>query len=197
MTVQYNSFSSSNPFSVVMLQMMKKFNLSQKDISSLCLSKNGKRTGWISNKLSGKQLPTREQWNKLCDFFHINNDYDSLYEKCLNERYRFNQPVKSFSCGIEKQKELLKPYSEIWEFEKDRINGFYTTKPVNMISNIVNISSNENDYVLDPFSGSGTTGIACMETNRKCVLIEKESKYCDIIIKRLQDKGKEVAERLF
>ena len=66
-----------------------------------------------------------------------------------------------------------------------------------MISNIVNISSNENDYVLDPFSGSGTTGIACMETNRKCVLIEKESKYCDIIIKRLQDKGKEVAERLF
>jgi len=39
--------------------------------------------------------------------------------------------------------------------------------------------------------------LPAMETNRKCILIEKEEKYCEITIKRLQDKEKEIAERLF
>ena len=72
-----------------------------------------------------------------------------------------------------------------------------TQKPVALIEYLVKTYTNENDIVLDFTAGSGTTGIACMETNRRCVLIEKEVKYCEITIKRLQDKEKEIAERLF
>ena len=72
-----------------------------------------------------------------------------------------------------------------------------TQKPVALIEYLVKTYTNENDIVLDFTAGSGTTGIACMETNRRCVLIEKEEKYCEITIKRLQDKEKEIAERLF
>ncbi len=47
--------------------------------------------------------------------------------------------------------------------------------------------SNENDIVLDPFMGSGTTGCACINLNRKFIGIEKEKKYCKIAIKRIQN----------
>lgn len=72
-----------------------------------------------------------------------------------------------------------------------------TQKPVPLIEYLVKTYTNEGQYVLDFTAGSGTTGIACMQLNRKCVLIEKEEKYCDAIIKRLQNKEKQIAQRLF
>ena len=45
--------------------------------------------------------------------------------------------------------------------------------------------SNEGDTVLDPFAGSGTTGIACLNTGRKFILIEKDASYCEIIRNRI------------
>lgn len=45
--------------------------------------------------------------------------------------------------------------------------------------------SNEGDTVLDPFAGSGTTGVACLNTGRKFILIEKDAGYCEIIRKRI------------
>ena len=72
-----------------------------------------------------------------------------------------------------------------------------TQKPVPLIEYLIKTYTNDGEIVLDFTSGSGTTGIAAMETNRKAVLIEKDEKYCEITIKRLQDKEKEIAERLF
>ena len=47
--------------------------------------------------------------------------------------------------------------------------------------------SNEGDTVLDPFAGSGTTGIAALNTGRKFILIEKDAGYCEIIRKRIEN----------
>jgi site-specific DNA-methyltransferase (adenine-specific) len=60
-----------------------------------------------------------------------------------------------------------------------------TEKPVELCSYFVKTYSNENDVVLDMTSGSGTTGIACINTNRNYILIEKEKKYFDIINERI------------
>ncbi|MBR4315990.1 MAG: site-specific DNA-methyltransferase [Alphaproteobacteria bacterium] len=79
-----------------------------------------------------------------------------------------------------------------------RVSGLHPTqKPVPLIEYLIKTYTNENDIVLDFTSGSGTTGVAAMETSRKCVLIEKEEKYCEITIKRLQDKEDEIKQRLF
>lgn len=167
------------PFSKIMKYNMQVHNLSMKDLSRLQLSKNGKVTGWVSNKLKGTQIPTEEQWIKLCELFGINNEYNKLVNEYNNQRYKFNQKYQDFSCSIEQQKELLKPFSEIWEYKKDEVNWFYTTKPLKMLKNIIQISTNEGDLVLDPFSGSGTTGIVCNLLKRNSICIEKNTEYYD------------------
>lgn len=47
--------------------------------------------------------------------------------------------------------------------------------------------SNPGDNVLDPFMGSGTTGVACVKTGRKFIGIEREPKYFDIACRRIED----------
>ena len=61
-----------------------------------------------------------------------------------------------------------------------------TEKPVPLLEVLIRESSEEQDLVLDPFAGSGTTGVACKNLNRKYILIEKEKEYNDIIKERLK-----------
>ncbi|MFW6016307.1 MAG: DNA-methyltransferase [bacterium] len=60
-----------------------------------------------------------------------------------------------------------------------------TQKPVELFEYLIRTYTNEGDLVLDNCAGSGTTGIACMNLNRKYILIEKDKKYIDIIKKRI------------
>lgn len=179
------------PFSKIMKNKMLELNLKQKDISSLFLSKNGNITGWVSNKLNGTQIPTREQWEKITQLFGIQNNYDDLlHEYNTKSRYKFNQEFIEFKGkSLDMQKELLKPYSEIWEYNKDNIKSFYTAKSVDMLKNIIKISSNENDVILDPFMGSGTTGVACKRTNRNFIGIELDENYFNIAKDRINESN--------
>lgn len=61
-----------------------------------------------------------------------------------------------------------------------------TQKPVALFEYLIKTYTNEGDLVLDNTAGSGTTGVACKNTNRNYILIEKEQEYIDIINKRLQ-----------
>jgi site-specific DNA-methyltransferase (adenine-specific) len=65
-----------------------------------------------------------------------------------------------------------------------------TEKPVELMSVYVENSSNENDIVLDPFMGAGSTGVACLKLNRKFIGIEIEINYFDIAKNRLMEIGK-------
>ena len=65
-----------------------------------------------------------------------------------------------------------------------------TQKTVSLFEYLVKTYTNEGDIVLDNCSGSGTTGIACINTNRNYILIEKEQKYFNIINERI-DKHKQ------
>ncbi len=60
-----------------------------------------------------------------------------------------------------------------------------TQKPVALFEYLIKTYTNEGETVLDNCAGSGTTGIACINTNRNCILIEKEEKYFDVINERI------------
>ena len=75
--------------------------------------------------------------------------------------------------------------STIWEFDKPKKNGDHPTmKPVPLIAYPIKNSSMSNCIVLDPFGGSGSTLIACEQTDRVCHTIELDEKFCDVIVKR-------------
>lgn len=63
-------------------------------------------------------------------------------------------------------------------------NHHPTQKPEELMRWCINLSGDAKT-VLDPFAGSGTTGRACKDLGRKCVMIEREEKYCEIIAKRM------------
>ena len=60
-----------------------------------------------------------------------------------------------------------------------------TQKPVSLFEYLIKTYTNEGDLVLDNVAGSGTTGVACQNTNRDYILIEQEEKYIDVIEDRL------------
>lgn len=62
-----------------------------------------------------------------------------------------------------------------------------TQKPVNLMEEIIKIHTNENDIVLDCFVGSGSTGVACMNTNRKFIGIELDENYFNIAVNRMEN----------
>lgn len=60
-----------------------------------------------------------------------------------------------------------------------------TEKPVDLITILIENSSSEGNIVLDPFMGSGSTGVACKKTGRHFIGIEKDEKYFDIAVSRV------------
>ena len=64
--------------------------------------------------------------------------------------------------------------------------GHPTVKPLEIVKNLIVNSSKENDIVLDPFLGSGTTAVACINTGRHYIGFELDQRYYDIACKRLQ-----------
>lgn len=73
----------------------------------------------------------------------------------------------------------------IWEFEKPKKNAEHPTmKPIALLAYPITNSSMSNTIILDPFGGSGSTLIACEQTDRSCYTIELDEKFCDVIVKR-------------
>lgn len=70
-----------------------------------------------------------------------------------------------------------------------------TEKPVELIRKLAEVVSDEGQTILDPFMGSGTTGVACANLGRKFIGIEIEQKYFDIACRRIADAYKQ--PRLF
>lgn len=90
-----------------------------------------------------------------------------------------------------------KRLTDVWFF--DRVSGkslvHQNQKPVELIEQIILKSTDENDTILDPFMGSGTTGIACVNNNRNFIGIELDKQYFDIAQNRIKEaisKSKEL-----
>lgn len=75
----------------------------------------------------------------------------------------------------------------ILKFKRDSDRVHPTQKPIAMMEYFIRTYTDEGDIVLDNCAGSGSTGIACINTGRNYILIEKEQKYIDLIHNKIQD----------
>ena len=78
----------------------------------------------------------------------------------------------------------------VQRFNTDKSEGSFhpTQKPVALLEYLIKTYTNEGDVVLDNCMGSGSTGVACIGTNRKFIGIEKDEKYFDIAKKRIEEQ---------
>ena len=68
--------------------------------------------------------------------------------------------------------------------EEKKFGKHPTQKPMALLEKIILASTNEEDLILDPFNGSGTTGLVSVKLNRRYIGIEKEIEYCELTKKR-------------
>lgn len=84
-----------------------------------------------------------------------------------------------------------------WEINKPHKNDLHPTmKPVALMANAILNSTLQNDIVVDVFGGSGSTLIACEQTDRVCYMMELDTHYCDVIIDRWEKLTNKTAEKI-
>lgn len=114
-------------------------------------------------------------WDKIG-----NNTNKSVFADCELAWTSFNKVCRKYvsvSMGFVK------------DDKSERIHP--TQKPLDLFEKIVLGNSNENDLILDCFSGSGTTAVACHRLKRRFICIEKDKGYYEASVKRLEDEQKQ------
>ena len=134
----------------------------------ICVAMKPINTTFIINELSFK--------TGLIDFSHkVGKELDKVPANIMTT-YEFNEIYdKNFLVS--------KPSKE----EKGSYNTHITVKPINLIEQLIKIFSKENSLIVDPFMGSGTTGVCCKNLNRNFIGIELNKEYYEIAKKRINN----------
>jgi DNA modification methylase len=115
-------------------------------------------------------------------------DYHTQYEPIW---YGWNADAARLAV-VEDRKQ-----SDLWEVDRPSKSELHPTmKPIELVQKSIVNSSKPGNIVLDSFGGSGSTLIACEQTNRKCRMVELDPQYCDVIIARWEKFSGKTAELL-
>ena len=134
--------------------------------------------------------------NLSCRFFTASHETIIWARKDKSAKHKFN--YKAMKEGNWAEDFIKKPglqMRSVWSIYPPR-NGekkfgkHPTQKPIDLLVRIVLASTNKGDLVIDPFTGSSTTGLASFLNDRKFIGIDTEKKYLDLSIKRLKDLEK-------
>ena len=131
-------------------------------------------------------LPTLKCYSKLIEIFNIDKmqgfkEFTELKE--IDEEFK-----KKFASTFNLW-EGKKYKGNILKYKKDYNGHHPTQKPLLLLEDLIKTFSNENDFVVDLTMGSGSTGVACVNTNRNFIGIEMDDKYFDIAQKRIKESN--------
>jgi adenine-specific DNA-methyltransferase len=159
-------------------------------------NKGGMASHWFTD--SQWQLPTREHYEWLRELFngqHLRREYEHLRREYEHLRREYEHLRREYEDLRREYEDLRRyfaleqgdPKTDIWRFAPSgNASGHPTEKPVALMAFIVRTSARPDSLVLDPFCGSGTTGVACVRTGRRSIGIEMEERYCEIAARRME-----------
>jgi site-specific DNA-methyltransferase (adenine-specific) len=110
------------------------------------------------------------------------------------DRYTFNYDAMRQENGGKQMKNAWKMMSP--NSEEKKLGKHPTQKPLSLVARCLRASTNVGDLVLDPFVGSGTTGVAALRLGRNFLGCEREGKYVRLAIKRLSKPGELPSEEI-
>ena len=126
-----------------------------------------KKKGTYNPQMIPLDKPDVRKNNKTTKSDLWNSNGGIITSKIYTERY----PLSIIKCTNSNQKNKLHP----------------TQKPTDILENLIKTYTNEGETVLDNCMGSGSTGIACLNTNRRFIGIEKDEKYFNIAKNRIEE----------
>ncbi len=115
-----------------------------------------------------------------------------LYAVKNKGRFTFNRDAvtvpsaRQLKYGDKRANPNGKVMDDVWTIPRvcgtyrERMKGFHTQLPLELLRRVIGCCSNPGDTVIDPFSGSGTTAVACIELSRHCVGIERSATYAEL-----------------
>jgi site-specific DNA-methyltransferase (adenine-specific) len=131
--------------------------------------------------------------NLSCRFFTASHETLIWARKDKKGKHTFNYKLMKEGAWLEdKMKKPGLQMRSVWSIgtpkkDEKKFGKHPTQKPLDLLKRVVLSSTNKGDIILDPFTGSSTTGIAAAINGRKFIGIDLESKYLDLSVKRYQD----------
>jgi len=164
----------SHPLIDYFMAELEKTKMKQSDINRLLGNKMGGH--YFTN---GFQfcIPTETNYIKLQETGYFQRPYAEIKE--IDEQYK-NKFASTFNLW-----QGNKYKSNILKYKKDYDGYHPTQKPILLLEDLIKTFSNENDLVVDLTMGSGSTGVACKNTNRSFIGIEKDENYFKIAEQRI------------
>jgi site-specific DNA-methyltransferase (adenine-specific) len=150
-----------------LIRRQTELGLSSKEINELMGVKSNGGGMWsiYTGKNICEQMPTKKSWDKL-------------------------QKILKFELPYERLAQTFNPqmgYTDVWTdidfYKEERYHP--TQKPIKLIKRLIKASSNEGDFIIDPFMGAGSSGIACKQLKRNFLGIELDSEYFEIAKSRI------------
>lgn len=189
-----------------MISERDKAGLNRKELKELL---NSDMASHYFTRASQFAIPNADAYKKLQSTGYFKKPYEEIKAeyKCELSRLgkiniynpqgikKIEKPVKNKKKVSSEnyrtfEKEYIQQYEnyprDILEFDSVMKTEHPTQKPVNLLEYLIKTYSNENDIILDNCMGSGSTGVACVNTNRQFIGIEKEEKYFEIAKRRIE-----------
>ncbi len=140
--------------------------------------------------------------NLSCRFFTASHETLIWARKDKKAKHTFNYSL--MKNGDWSGDFIKKPNTQmrsVWAINtprpSEKVFGKHPTqKPVELLRRIILASTNERAIIIDPFTGSSTTGIVSRSLNRQFIGIDTEKKYLDVSIKRLEELDKNIKSKL-
>jgi DNA modification methylase len=186
--------TGNNPVRDYLIQEKNKTGFTNKKLNNLFsdyTNKKGNRDRSVLEHYWGKAqftFPTKEIYeNILQQTGFFNKPYSYIEEIGKPYRLLINEELNELAPSTFNLWEGKKYKSNILKYRKD-YNGYHPTqKPVLLLEDLIKTFSNEGNTVIDFTMGSGSTGIACVNTKRKFLGIEQDDKYFEIAKTRINN----------
>jgi hypothetical protein len=167
-------------FSVWLRSGIEESGLSQSDIARSLGVDSRLVMKWSRYRDPSRCLPTIKHYQRLKEIVGLSGEFDSeIYGRCIerDEPRNYQHDLYSVRGG---RSETRHP----------------SEKPLSVVSHLCSELASSGQTILDPFMGSGTTGIACVRAGRKFIGIEKEEKYFEIALDRIRKAESEISSEV-
>ena len=138
----------------------------------------GKKTGLCYRWEEGSCLPSDEQIEIMSSVISFSDKFYELLKKARAERDR------NISANKQRTRNSAAHFLDVISYSPDIQNNHPSPKPVDLMKDIISILNR--NAILDPFMGSGTTGVACVKLGRKFTGIELDPDYFEIACERIR-----------